>query len=976
MIARHILLAFLTVHALCEPLKKNEEEDDEIMPFPNRRVNSRSLKEMEEERDKAFWQNKAVVAVKERLHRKINQKTAKNVILFLGDGMSIPTIAAARVYMGGEEKQLAFEKFPYTGLSKTYCVDHQTADSACSATAYLGGVKANLGTIGVSAAVNKKNCTAMNNPDNRVHSIARYFQLKGKKTGVVTTTRVTHASPAAVYAHTADRHWESDTSVAKTGLDPNACEDIAHQLIFGETGRNLQVIMGGGRKNLLPSDVIDEEGHPGHRSDRVNLIEEWKKQKKALGVKYEYVWNREQLLNVSNDTEYLLGLFENGHMKYNVDRNRDTEPSLEEMTETAIRLLQNGDQGYFLFVEGGRIDTAHHDTWAHKAIDETAEFSKAVQKAVEMTDEEETLIVVTSDHAHTMSYAGYAQRGSDVFGYAGMASDSNLYTILNYANGPGYKAVADGSRYVPSAEEMNQVGFKWPSTSPLKSETHGADDVGVFAKGPWAHLSHRRHGGEHDRLMHPLPRKRVADRLHVDVNEDKASYWQQHAQHTLREKVRQRLNTNIAKNVIFFLGDGMSIPTLAATRMYLGDENEQLYFERFPYTALSKTYCVDSQVADSACSATAYLGGVKCNIATIGVTAAVELNDCEGMSKQENHVLSIAKWSQDAGKRTGLVTTSTVTDASPAGTYGHTANRRWQDDTTILEDGENVTKCNDLAYQLIKNDVGRKFHVILGGGSQVFLPNGTSDKLGSKGTRSDGVNLIEDWLYDKKANGDNARYIWNRTGLGELDKDTNYVLGLFSESYMPFNLDRNTTLTPSLEEMTEAAIKIAGRIDQAHHAALAKKAMDETSELSKAVKKAVELTNEEETLIVVTADHAHTLSIAGYPERNNDILGSPGDDEEGNVRLTLSYANGPGYRDSGHDYSKDDTSNKEYQFPGLFNLSSETHGGDDVAIFANGPWAHLYAGVLEENVIPHIMAYASCVGKGLTACSVKPTELN
>lgn len=143
-------------------------------------------------------------------------------------------------------------------------------------------------------------------------------------------------------------------------------------------------------------------------------------------------------------------------MKYNLDRDVDNEPSLEEMTEAAIKILQHGDEGFFLFVEGGRIDTAHHDSSAHKALDETAEFSKAIQKAVDITNEEDTLIVVTSDHAHTMSYAGYAQRGSDVFGFAGKATDSNPYTILNYANGPGYKSMSDGGRYVPSEEEISK----------------------------------------------------------------------------------------------------------------------------------------------------------------------------------------------------------------------------------------------------------------------------------------------------------------------------------------------------------------------------------------------------------------------------------------------------------------------------------------------------------------------------------------
>ncbi|ERL84010.1 hypothetical protein D910_01329 [Dendroctonus ponderosae] len=432
----------------------------------------------------------------------MNFNTAKNVILFLGDGMSIPTIAATRVYLGGEEKSLSFEQFPYTGLSKTYCVDHQTADSACSATAYLGGVKANLGTIGVTAAVKQKNCSAMNMKENQVDSIARLFQLKGKRTGVVTTTRVTHATPAGIYAHTSERDWESDTDVMNFNGDITQCEDIAHQLIFGSTGRNLNVILGlhtqdallidlgGGRKNFLPREVQDEDGNSGDRSDGVNLIEEWKRYRESQGQLYEYVWNRERLFNVKENTEYLLGLFQPDHLNYNLERDPQTQPSLEEMTEAALRVLDKpGSSGYFLLVEGGRIDTAHHLSWARKALDETAEFSKAVQKALSLTNQQDTLIVVTSDHAHTMSYAGYAARGSDVFGYAGTASDEDPYTILNYANGPGYKPfMATGQRYVPSLEEMNNLEFQWPSTVPKKKETHGADDVAIFANGPWSHL--------------------------------------------------------------------------------------------------------------------------------------------------------------------------------------------------------------------------------------------------------------------------------------------------------------------------------------------------------------------------------------------------------------------------------------------------------------------------------------------------------
>ncbi|KAJ8936805.1 hypothetical protein NQ318_003050, partial [Aromia moschata] len=440
---------------------------------------------------------------------------------------------------------------------------------------------------------------------------------------------------------------------------------------------------------------------------------------------------------------------------------------------------------------------------------------------------------------------------------------------------------------------------------------------------------------------------------------------------------------DVAKNVILFLGDGMSIPTLTATRVYYGGEEKELSFEKLPYLALSKTYCVDSQTADSACSGTAYLGGVKANRGTIGVTAAVEKNDCDAMLVEENQVLSIARWSQNVGKRTGIVTTSTVTDASTAGVYAHAANRNWQTDAQVEEDGVNATTCRDITYQLVKWETGKKFNVILGGGSQKFLSNGTSDPLGNEGKRTDNLNLIDEWLNDRTAEGNVAEYVWNRTALLNIGNETDYVLGLFSGGYMKYNLDRNTTLTPSLEEMTEIAIKVAskdaengyflfiegGRIDQAHHSVKAHKSFDETVEFAKAVQKALDLTDEEETLIVVTADHAHTMSMSGYADRNASIFGSPGKDDNGLTRLTINYANGPGFIASGYDYVNDTTTDIDYQFPSVSYRGSETHGADDVAIHANGPWAHLFSGVIEQNVIPHIIAYASCVGDGLTTCS-------
>lgn len=125
--------------------------------------------------------------------------------------------------------------------AQTYCLDAQIADSACSATAYLCGAKANLGTIGVSGAVPRFACAAGADARNHVSSLAAWALRDGRDAGVVTTTRVTHASPAGVYAHTADRDWESDADVRDAGHDPAVCPDIAQQLVTSYPGNHLKV---------------------------------------------------------------------------------------------------------------------------------------------------------------------------------------------------------------------------------------------------------------------------------------------------------------------------------------------------------------------------------------------------------------------------------------------------------------------------------------------------------------------------------------------------------------------------------------------------------------------------------------------------------------------------------------------------------------------------------------------------------------
>ncbi|XP_060655743.1 alkaline phosphatase [Drosophila nasuta] len=481
---------------LTSPTRADLTDDQDHEQHP-KMPSSRAYVELDEELDTKFWYDKAqsILADKLEHHKKLNENRAKNIILFMGDGMSVHTIAATRNYMGDSNKQVFFEKFPYVGLSKTYAVDERTPDSANTATAYLTGVKANYGTIGVNAQVKRKDCYAGTDNSTHTQSIAQWAQEAGKWAGLVTTARVTHASPAGVYAHVANREWEHDERITKDGCSAEVNTDIARQLVEWPVGKDLRVVLGGGRAYFRDKKLRDEEGILGLRTDGRDLIKDWQQDKEEQGAEGHYVWSRKGLYDLNLDkTDYLLGLFDVSHCPYHGDRTRSrldyAEPSLSEMTEAAIKVLSRNEKGYFLFVESGRIDMAHHDTLARKALEDTKEFAYTVEMARKMTSEEDTLIVVTSDHSHTMSINGYPYRRQNIFSLApNLATDEKPFTILSYANGPGYaNTYNEKGRIDLTNVDTYQPDFMFQATVPLYSETHGAEDVGVFASGPKEHF--------------------------------------------------------------------------------------------------------------------------------------------------------------------------------------------------------------------------------------------------------------------------------------------------------------------------------------------------------------------------------------------------------------------------------------------------------------------------------------------------------
>ncbi len=450
---------------------------------------------------------------------------AKNVILFVGDGMGISTVTAARILDGqnkgqlGEENQLSFGKFPFTGLSKTYNVDAQTPDSAGTMSAMMSGVKTDAGVIGVAEDVVRSDCSTL--AGNELVTALELAEIAGMSTGIVTTARITHATPAATYAKSPERNWEDDgdlTAEAKAA----GCEDIASQLVNFEANLEarfadldvdgIEVAFGGGRRSFLPKDAAFNSSDAvssveGDRTDGRDLTAEWQ----ATYPSGNYVYDQTGFNALGDSTERVLGLFNESHMQYEADRGNDIagEPSIAEMTEKAIQILDNNSKGFFLMVESGRIDHAHHAGNAYGALNDTIAFSQAVQTAVDNTNPEDTLIIVTADHSHVFTIAGYPKRGNPILGKVvsigdtepSLASDDLPYTTLGYTNGLGFRDLGnetdsdaayasgpDAGRKDLTAVDTAAPGFHQEALVPLGSETHAGEDVGIYAMGPGAHL--------------------------------------------------------------------------------------------------------------------------------------------------------------------------------------------------------------------------------------------------------------------------------------------------------------------------------------------------------------------------------------------------------------------------------------------------------------------------------------------------------
>lgn len=454
---------------------------------------------------------------------------AKNVIFFLGDGMGPVTVTAARIYKGekelaakpgslasSERAKLNMQTLPYAARVKTFSKDGQTTDSAPSMAAYMTGVKMNNEVISMSADTlayapdgkqyikgEDSDCAPSNGTP--AVTLLELSKAKGRSVGAVSTTRVGHATPAATYAHICNR---------------NAYNTIAEQSVPGHPNYNtrlgdgVDVLLGGGQRNYLPKSVNPSS----KRSDTLNLVTAME------GKGYSYVDTGSKLAALdATKAGKLLGLFSQSEMAYELDRVKQNldQPSLTQMTEKALDVLSRNNNGFFLMVEGGRIDHALHGSNAKRALEDTLAFDDAIASARAYMEKKDpglknTLIVVTADHDHAMAFNGYTKIGNPILGKVvsydtgklAMAADGKPYTTLVFGNGgrpnasaasqvnaddnqpwvaPARGSSRDDLTNVDTTQDnfLQEVGINLGTPG---SETHGGGDVMLFAGGAGAKI--------------------------------------------------------------------------------------------------------------------------------------------------------------------------------------------------------------------------------------------------------------------------------------------------------------------------------------------------------------------------------------------------------------------------------------------------------------------------------------------------------
>ncbi|WP_339284290.1 alkaline phosphatase [Oceanobacillus sp. FSL K6-3682] len=381
-----------------------------------------------------------------------NGDKTKNIIYMIPDGFNADYATNYRHFKGED----AVWDNHLKGMYSTYSADSNITDSAAAGTAMSTGVKTNNGTIGLDSDGNPK------------QTILEASQDKDMSTGLVATSTITHATPAAFGAHVEDRNNETE---------------IARQLIDNE----IDVLLGGGKNNFIP------ESEGGNQTE-VNVLQQAEEQG------YQLVENRNQLLeaDIDLDSENLLGLFADDALAPEMHRNTEEEPSLAEMTQTAIDTLKNDEDGFFLMVEGSQIDWAGHDNDAAWAMTDVGAFEAAVQEAINFAKEDGNTLVVGGDHETGGMTAGANGSGTanPELLHSVTATGENIAAELNDDRSNTSEVVSEYTDMEFSEEEIQSIQEAEDPKSAINavisakanvgwtSTNHTGVDIPVYAYGP------------------------------------------------------------------------------------------------------------------------------------------------------------------------------------------------------------------------------------------------------------------------------------------------------------------------------------------------------------------------------------------------------------------------------------------------------------------------------------------------------------
>lgn len=460
------------------------------------RIDSVSFKNLGEVKIKVQTPN-ATREIKYQVVAPKAKARAKNVILLIGDGMSLQAKQMARILSKGitEGKYndiLEMEKLDRMALITTSGYDALTTDSANSASAYATGHKSVVNAMGVY-----EDSTLSPFDDPRVENLSEILRRKTSKSiGLVTTANITDATPAAFVAHTRSRYEQN--MIAQSYLD-----------------LNIDVLLGGGMQHFLPKESKDSK-----RLDSINLIESYK------STGYTLSYTKQDLLSQAKGAKKLLGLYHNDNLNVYLDRevlkNKKVlgkflnQPSLLDMTHVALEILSKNEQGFFLMIEGASIDKQLHKMDWQRATYDTIEFDKAVKIARDFANKRgDTLVIVVADHAHGASITGTYHELDGKSGREAVRTynhsifptfvdddkdgfpdnpNPDVTLAVQYANHPDYKAdyhlklepisptIKHNGKYIanPKAKGEEYMG-NIPAVE--DQEVHAADDVVLMSEG-------------------------------------------------------------------------------------------------------------------------------------------------------------------------------------------------------------------------------------------------------------------------------------------------------------------------------------------------------------------------------------------------------------------------------------------------------------------------------------------------------------